>query len=116
MERNLLVGQLPVHSSIGVSSALDVGLVASIKVDLQDTTSINLASGTLSGDFGGVNDIFENGILYSSESTGTGTQSLSLLATSVRLAQNVTLGNDDEMLSREFFFQLTDKTGLNLLE
>jgi hypothetical protein len=116
VERNLLVSQLPVHSSIGVSSALNIGLVTSIKVDLQDTTPINLASGALSGDLGGVYNIFEDGILDSSKRAGTGTQSLGLLATGVRLAKNVALSNNDEMLSRELLFQFTDKTGLNLLE
>jgi len=116
VERNSLVGQLSIDSSIGISASLNIGLVTPIKVDLKDTTSINLAAGALAGDLGGVDNVLEDGILDSSEGARTGTKSSSLLGTSITLSKDVTLGNNDDSLSRELLLQLTDQTGLDLLE
>lgn len=116
MERDLFVGQLSIDSRIGIGTTLNVGLVLSIKVNLEDTTSVDLASGALSSDLGRVHNIFKDGILNSSESTGTGAQSLGLLGTSIALSEDVTLGYNDEVLSRELLLQFTDKTSLDLLE
>jgi hypothetical protein len=116
MEGDLFVGQLSINSRIGISAALNVGLVASIKVNLEDTTSVNLASGALSSDLSGVHNIFKDGILNRSESTRTGAQSFGLLGTSIALAEDVTLGYNDEVLSRELLLQFTYKTSLDLLE
>ncbi len=67
MEGNLLVGELSVNSSVSIGTSLNIGLVTSIKVDLEDTTSVNLAAGALSGDLGGVDNVLENGVLDGSE-------------------------------------------------
>lgn len=116
MERDLLVGQLSVDGSVGISASLNVGLVTSIKVNLENTTSINLAAGALSGDLSGVDNILKDSVLDSSQGTGAGTQSLGLLGTSIALSKNVTLGNNDDVTSRELLLQLAYKTSLNLLE
>jgi hypothetical protein len=116
VERNLLVGQLSINSSIGISATLNVGLVTSIKVNLKDTTSINLASGALSGDLGGVDNVLEDGILDGSQGTRAGAQSLGLLGTGIALSKDVTLGNNDEVFSRELLLQLADEASLDLLE
>lgn len=67
VEGNLLVGELSVNSSVSIGTSLNIGLVTSIKVDLEDTTSVNLAAGALSGDLGGVDNVLENGVLDGSE-------------------------------------------------
>mmetsp|Transcript_10644 Transcript_10644/g.22178 ORF Transcript_10644/g.22178 Transcript_10644/m.22178 type:complete len:202 (+) Transcript_10644:217-822(+) len=116
MERDLLVGQLSIHGGVGVSASLHIGLVATVKINLEDAASVDLAAGTLSSDLGGVYDVFQNGILDSSESAGTRTKSRCLLGTSVALSENVALSDNDDMLAGEFLLQLTDKTSLDLLE
>ena len=116
MEGDLLVGQLSVDSSVGISASLNIGLVTSIKVNLKDTLSINLAAGALSSDLSGVDNVLKDGILDSSQSTGAGTQSLGLLGTSIALSKNVTLSNNDDVTSRELLLQLANKTSLDLLE
>jgi hypothetical protein len=50
------------------------------------------------------------------KSTGAGAQSLSLLRAGIALSENVALGYNDEVLSREFLLQLTHETSLDLLE
>jgi len=116
VESNLLVGQLSVNRGVGVSASLNICLVTSIKVHLEDTTSINLAASALSGDLGGVHNILEDGILYRRKGTGAGTQSHSLLGSGVTLSEDVTLGNNDDVTSRELLLQLTDEASLDLLE
>lgn len=116
MEGNLLVGQLSVDSSVGISASLNIGLVTSIKVNLKDTTSINLAAGALSSDLSGVDNVLKDGILDGSQGTGARAQSLGLLGTSVALSKDVTLGNNDDVTSRELLLQLAYKTSLDLLE
>jgi len=116
VEGDLLVGQLSVDSSVGISASLNIGLVTSIKVNLKDALSINLAAGALSSDLSGVDNVLKDGILDSSQSTGAGTQSLGLLGTSIALSKNVTLSNNDDVTSRELLLQLANKTSLDLLE
>ncbi len=116
MEGNLLVGQLAIHGRIGISASLHIGLITSIEVHLHNSASVDLAASALTGDFRGVHNIIKNGILDSRESTRTRTQSLGLLGTSVTLAQNVTLGNDDDMTPRELLLQFANETSLDLLE
>jgi len=116
MESNLLVGQLSVNRSVSISASLNIGLVTSIKVHLEDTTSINLAASALSSDLSGVNNILKNGILDRRKSTRARAQSHSFLGTSVTLSKDVTLGNNDDMTSRKLLLQLADKAGLDLLE
>lgn len=116
MESDLLVGQLSINGSISVGAALNIGLVTSVKVHFKNTASVNLAPGALSGNFGGVNNVLQDGVLDGSEGAGTGAQSLGLLGTGVTLSEDVTLGNNDDVTSGELLLQLTHKTGLDLLE
>ena len=116
MESDLLVGQLAVNSRISLGTSLNIGLVTSIKIHLKNTTSINLAPGALSSDLSGVHNILKNSILDTGKGARARAESLGLLGTSIALSEDVTLGDDDDMTSREFLLQLTDKTCLNLLE
>lgn len=116
MEGNLLVGQLSVDSSISISASLNIGLVTSIEVNLKDTLTIDLAAGALSSDLSGVDNVLKDSILDSSQGTGAGTQSLGLLGTSIALSKDVTLGNNDDVTSRELLLQLANKTSLDLVE
>merc|ERR1719222_1405246 len=102
MEGNLLVCQLSIHGSISVSASLDVGLITSIKINLEDATPINLAAGTLSSNLSGIDDVLKNGILDSRQSSRAGTQSLGLLGPGVTLSENITLRDNDDVTSRKF--------------
>lgn len=112
----MLIGQLSIDSGVGVSASLHVGLVATVKVNLEDAASVDLAAGALSSNLGGVYDVFQNGVLDSGESAGTRAKSSGLLRTSVALSKNVALSDNDNMLSGKFLLQLTDKASLDLLE
>ena len=79
MERDLLVGKLVVNRCIGVDASLNIGLIASIEVDLEEPRSLDLAAGALSSDLGGVDDILKDGILDSRQGTRARAKSLRLL-------------------------------------
>lgn len=79
VERNLLVGQLLVDISVGCNPGLNIGLVLGIKVNLEDTLSIDLASGPLSSDFSGVDNIVKDGLLDGSQSSRTRSDTLGLV-------------------------------------
>jgi hypothetical protein len=91
-------------------------LVTPIEVNLKDATSINLASCALSCDFSRVDNVLKDGILNSGEGTRARAKSLGLLGSSVALSKDVTLCNNDKVLSRKFLLQLTNEAGLDLLE
>ena len=116
MERNVLVGQLVVNTSVGCGSSLNVSLVLSGKENLKGLGSINLASGSLSLDLSWVYNILKDSILYSSQGTGTWAKSTGLLGTSVRLSEDGALSDDDNMSTRELLLKLTYKTLLDSTE
>ena len=116
MERDLLVGELVVDRGVGVDAPLNIGLVASVEVDLQEPRSLDLASCALSGDLGGVDNVLKNGILDSRQGARARTKSLRLLRSGVGLAEDLALGNDDDMSAAELLLELTDKLGLDALE
>ncbi len=116
MERNLLVGELVVHIRVGSSSSLDISLVLSIKVNLKDALSIDLATSPLSSDLGRVYNIVKDSILNSGQSTATRTKSLGLVGTSEGLSKDGTLSDDEYLLSRVLLLKFTNKTLVDLLE
>ena len=116
LKANLFVCELCVDSSEGIGASFNVGLVLGVEVYLKDTLSINLAADTLSSDFSWVNDILEDGVLYSSESTGARTKTGSLVRTSIALSKDGTLCNNQDVTSRELLFKFTNKTLVDLVE
>jgi hypothetical protein len=112
----LFVGELSVDSSKSISTSLNICLVLGVQVDLDNSLSINLHSGSLSNNLGGVNDVIQNSVLNGSQCARSGTGSGGLLVTAVRFSQNSTLSNNQNMASRELLFQLTNKSLLNLID
>ena len=115
-ERGLLVGKLSVDGGKGLSLGLNIGLVLAIQKDLQDALSIGLHPSSLANNFGRVADIVKDGVLDLGQSTRTRTGPGSLSITVVRLSQDGTLGNHQDVLSREFLFQLSDQSLVDFLE
>lgn len=114
-EDNLLVGKLAVYGSVSVSSSLNVSLVSGVKEDLQDSLSISLHSGALSGDFSGVDNIVQDGVLNGSQCSGTRAGAAGLLVTGISLSEDGALGDEHDDLSGELLLELTDKFLVNLV-
>lgn len=115
-KRNLLVGELSVNRGEGLGAAFNVGLVLGIKVNLHDSLSISLHPSSLSNNFRGVHDVVQDGLVNSRQCSRTRARSIGLLVTVVRLSENGTLSDDQNVLSREFLFQLTDKFLVDLID
>ena len=115
-ERSLLVGQLSVDSGKGFRFGFNVSLVLAIQVYLQDALSIGLDPCSLSHDFSRVADIVQNGVLDLGEGARTRAGSLGLLVPVVGFSQNGALGNDQDMTSGEFLFQLSYQSSVDFVE
>ena len=111
----MLVGKLVVYRSIDVGSWLNVSLVSGVKVDLCDSLSIGLYSGSLSGDLSGVENIVQNSVLNSSQCSGSGTRTAGLLVTGVSLSKNGALRDEHNDLSGELLLELSYKLLVNLV-
>lgn len=114
-KNNLLVGKLVVYGSIDVGSSLNVSLVSGVEVDLCDSLSISLYSGSLSGDLGRVDNIIQDSVLNGSQCSGARARSAGLLVTGISLSEDGALGNEHNDLSRELLLELSDKLLVNLV-
>jgi hypothetical protein len=112
----LLVGELSVNCSEGISPSLNIGLVLGVKVNFHDALAVSLHSGSLANNLGGVHDIVKDGVLDSSQRARTGKGSCRLLVALEGLSEDGALSNNQDMASREFLLQLPDKSLLNLIE
>jgi hypothetical protein len=115
-ESNLLCGEFSVDGSEGLELSLDIGLVLAVKENLHDTLSVNLYAGTLTNNLGRVHNVVQDSLLNCCESSGTRARSLCPLVTSVGLAQNCSLGDNNDVTSRELLLQFADESQLNLVE
>ena len=116
MERDLLVGQLSVHSGVRVRATLHVGLIPPVEVDLDDATTVDLAARALAGDLRGVHDVLQDGVLDRRERAGARAKSHRLLRPGVALAEDVALRDDDDVAAGELLLELANEAGLDLLE
>jgi hypothetical protein len=116
VERNLLVSELSVNSSKSFKLALNVWLLLGVQEDLQNSLSVSLNTGALSDDFSRVDNILQNGILHVCQGAGAWTRSLGLCSAREGLAQDGSLGNDDDVTAGELLFQFTHQSLLNLVE
>jgi len=116
VERDLFVCELVVNSSIGVSPSLNISLVLAVKVYLYDPPAVNLASGPLSYNLGRVDNVLEDGVLYSCESARTRTGSGGLITAGVALSKDGALFDNNNVLAGELLLELTYKSLLDLVE
>lgn len=112
----MLVCELAVDSGEGISASLNIRLVLGVKVDLDNSLSINLHSGALSNNLSRVDDVFQDGVLDGSKCAGSWAWSICFLVTVERLAQDGTLSNNQNVTSRELLFQFTDKSLVDLVD
>jgi hypothetical protein len=91
-------------------------LILRIKVNLKNSLSVNLTTSSLSNNFGWVNNIIKDSILYSSQSTAARANSRSFVGTRERFSKNSTLGDNDNLTSTVLLLQLTYKTNLDLVK
>lgn len=112
----MFVGKFIVHGRKGIEPSLNIGLVLSVEVNLHKPLSVSLNTGPLSGDLSGVNQVLEDGILDSGQSSGTGEGSLGLLTADVGFSENSALSDKQNMTAGELLLKLPYKTSLDLVE
>lgn len=115
-EGNLLVGELAVDSCVGVGAGLNVGLILGVEVNLDDALAIDLASGALAGDLGGVNNVLEDGILDGGQGAGARAGGGRAGGALVGVAEDGALGDDEDVAAGELLLELADELLVDLVE
>ena len=82
---------------------------------LEGLGTINLLTKSLTNNLGRVDHIVQDSRVDSGQSTASGTRLLTVGTTS-RNRQDTTLSNKNNVAVREFLFELTSKSSLDLLE
>lgn len=76
---------------------------------LDGLAAIDLLTGTLADNLGGVNQVLKQSIVDSSKSTRSGTRLLGVLTTS-RLGEDTALSDKDDVTVRELLLQLAGQS------
>ena len=115
-EGNLLVGELAVDCCVGVGAGLNVGLILGVQVNLDDALAIDLASGALAGDLGGVNNVLEDGILDGGQGAGARAGGGRAGGALVGVAEDGALSDDEDVAAGELLLELADELLVDLVE
>ena len=115
-EGDLLVGELAVDGGVSGGAGLNVGLILGVEVDLDDALAVDLAAGALAGDLGGVDNVLEDGVLDGGEGAGAGTGGGRAGGALVGVAEDGTLGDDEDVAAGELLLELADELLVDLVE
>lgn len=90
-------------------------MVFSVQEDFDEFGSIDLDLGSLANDFGGVDQVTEDGFVYRGEGSGAGTH---LLDSGVAggLLEDAALGDEEDVTVRQFLFEFAGEADLDLAE
>lgn len=112
---NVLSSELLVDAGEGVKLVLEGGGILLVEEDLDELGTINSLTGTLAGDLGRENEVFEDLLVNLLEGTGTGSLLLDAGATG-GLAHHAALTDEDDVTVGELLLELTSETTLDLVE
>mmetsp|Transcript_17077 Transcript_17077/g.28519 ORF Transcript_17077/g.28519 Transcript_17077/m.28519 type:complete len:200 (-) Transcript_17077:41-640(-) len=115
-ESNILVGEGVVDAGEGLQLRLNIHLVLRVQVDLEGLRTINLVTNALTNNLSGVADILKDLLVDMCESAGARSGSLLYSLAVEGLGKDGALSHDDNMLAAQLLLQLTDKSGLDLVE
>lgn len=114
-KNNILSSQLLVSSRESVELVFEGGMVLTIKEDLDQLGSINANLCALTNDFSRVNEVLEE--LFVDRGQGTRARThLGDTRSASRFLKDATLSDQENVTVREFLFEFTNKTSLDLME
>lgn len=114
-KNDVLASELLVDSREGVKLVFKRSGILGIKEDLESLGAINLLTESLANNFSGINEVVQDSIVNSGQSTASRTGLLVVGATSGD-RQDTTLSNKDNVTVRELLLELTSESSLNLVE
>jgi hypothetical protein len=115
LEGNILASELLVDSRESVNLVFKRSGILGIEEDLEGLGAIDLLTESLTNDFGRENEVIQDSVVDSSQSTRSGTRLLTVVTTTGN-SQDTTLSNENNVTVRELLLELTSKTSLNLVE
>jgi len=111
--------QLLVDLRVSIESVINTSLLLLIENNLQDLAAVLLGSETLADNLNGVNEIGEDGVVYSGECSRTRTllseRSAGTVA-SLGAGENTARGEDQDVAVGELLLELTGETLLHTVE
>jgi len=114
-EVGVFSGQFLVNDRESVQFMINVGFILGIKEDLEMPRVVELVSDASADDIGGEDEVLQDGVVHGGESPAP----RSLLPLDVvfpgGLGNDLSLGDDDDMLAAEFLLEFADQTGLDLV-
>lgn len=114
-EFHILVGQLSVNSGESLELIIDLLDIFGVQIDLEESRAVSSESGSLANDLSRVNEVRQEGVVNGSQSAGARAELAGVVAR-ILGRKDSALGEDDDVLAREFLLQLADEASLELLE
>src|SRR3989338_2475284 len=115
-EGNILASEFLIHSAESFNFVFNRALISLVEVNFEQTRSIETDTDALSNDFSRVYKIFENGFVNSSHGTATRALLEADFVVTCGFRENATLGNDNNVLTAEFLFQIHHQDVLDFVE
>lgn len=114
LEHDLLTGQFVVDGLEGFQLVVDLLNILGVQQDLLDLVTTDQVSDSLANDFGWENQVFQDLVVDSSQSSGSWSL-LKLSRSSGWLWQDSSFGQEDDVTVWELLFQLTGQLDLDLV-
>ena len=113
LEDNVLVRQLLVDRRERLSLVLNLLLTLSTEEHLDGLTSLAADGGLLANALARIHQILNDGLVHGRQRVAVGTHTSELVGTTVVLAQDGSLGDEDDGTTLELLLELGGEAGLN---
>jgi hypothetical protein len=116
LKTNTTTSQLSVHFRVSIESVVNASLLLLIENNLQNLAAIFLGAETLADNLNGVDKISEDGVVNSSQCSGTGSLLCERSSGAIRslwAGKNTAGGEYQDMTVGELLLELTGETVLN---
>ena len=114
LEDDVAASQTTIDLGVGIESVVNTTTLLLVEDDLEGLAAVLLGADTLTDNLNGESEISEDGVVDSSESTGTRTLLLLGVARTSRAlgaGQDAARSKDEDVAVREFLLELTSQTG-----
>lgn len=113
LENNVAAGQSSVNLAIGIEAVVNTTTLLLVENDLDGLAAILLGADTLANNLNGVDDVGEDGVVDSSQSTGTRTllgEGVARADGALRAGEDTARSNDDNVAVGELLLELTGQS------
>lgn len=113
LENNVAAGQSSVNLAIGIEAVVNTTTLLLIENDLDGLAAVLLGADTLANNLNGVDDVGEDGVVDSGQSTGTRTllgEGVARADRALGAGEDTARSNDDNVAVGELLLELTGQS------